>query len=185
MKVVANGRGRRKRRLPLVLTQGGGLGSNRCRETQDRGRRIRWASQRQGEYVVLTACQQCMSGHVSHALSAGKVSPFDPIVTTQTHSSAALRSVSLEGRPQRPVLKEALLEGGAGPPFEGGKPPAISTPGRGGRNAHGRHLRIGLGAPFAQSGRRHGRPAVAACRAVQVRPPLHHRCHRRLASTSR
>ena len=35
MKVVANGRGRRKRRLPLDLAEGGGFGSIRCRENAE------------------------------------------------------------------------------------------------------------------------------------------------------
>ena len=33
MKVVANGRGRRTRRLPVDLTEGGGFGSIRCRRS--------------------------------------------------------------------------------------------------------------------------------------------------------
>src|SRR6187551_2750766 len=33
MKVVANGRGRRKRRLPMDLAEGGGFGSIRCRRS--------------------------------------------------------------------------------------------------------------------------------------------------------
>jgi hypothetical protein len=82
----------------------------RCRLTQDRGRRIRWASRRQWVYAADRLFPQWKGQHVSHAFHASKVSLYDPFLAPEMHSSGMGA-----GRWARASNKEALLEGRAGP----------------------------------------------------------------------
>ena len=83
----ANGRGRRKRRLPMGPAEGGGSAQTRVAKRVDRGRRCSRASQRQSEYADGQTFPQWKGLHHSHAFCAGKVSLFDPIMTVPAHSS--------------------------------------------------------------------------------------------------
>ena len=96
----------------------------------DRGRRFDRTSQRQWEYAGGEPFPQWKGLHHSHALCAGKVSLFDPIVTKLLHSSRRhsadsgqkyLKLIkSLRGVPQN---KRPRPRGGQGL-IEGGEPPA-------------------------------------------------------------
>jgi hypothetical protein len=130
MKVVANGRGRRKRRLPMDLTEGGGFGSIRVGDLRDRGRRMRCG--------VSSTSRICGRP----AFSAMRLLVCQPCALCREWS-ACLTHLPRH-LPQRPdaTLKnnKALLEGRAGPKFEGsqGFPQGGDESERGGRNARRR-----------------------------------------------
>src|SRR5690606_10469639 len=71
-KVVANGRGRRKRHLPVGRSRGRRIRLNPGVANLDRGRSIRCRSRRQSEYARGRVNQQCTGEHVSHACCAQK-----------------------------------------------------------------------------------------------------------------
>jgi hypothetical protein len=125
----ANGRGRRIRRLPLGLAEGGGSARTQCRELQTEGGGF-------GRQLSDKANMLAGSGF-------SNAGPDMSAMRSMQGRSVYLTNLLLSDACGVPEKIRPCSRGEQGQSFEGGKPPARSDGGRGGRSVRGVPTGIG------------------------------------------